>query len=316
MKPREACTILTIGDLVIDLNITLDSLPVLSDAHQLVKNLQFEPGGAGNFLIAGRHLGAKMVSLGVVGSDLYGNELISVFEDRGIETRGIIKQPDGSTTIVFVLADGKGQHVFLGHIGEGPEVQFDDSWKSAIRGADVVHTFGYTLQEARLTNAFLEVMSFARLCGKPVYFDPGPHVKNVPWELRQAALDRCSAVLLTADEIPMIMKYGKDVQDAAGLLSEDIGLVVVKRGQGGCIAFTHQGETTHPGFLVEQVDSTAAGDSFAAALIVALEQGFPLGDALAVANAMGAAKVRKIGSGRQVPTLAEVREILGDEVQF
>ena len=316
MKPREDCTILSIGDLVTDLNMIVDSFPILPDAHQVVNNLQFEPGGAGNFLMAGRHLGAKMVSLGVVGSDLYGSELISAFQSEGIDTKGIIQQENGSTTVVFGLADGKGQHVFLGHIGTGPDVDFMDSWKTAILDADAIHTFGYTLQEARLTNAFLEGMAFAHHHNKMVFFDPGPHVKNVPWELRQAALDRCSAVLLTEDEIPLVLKKGKDLQDAVQLLTEEIRLVVVKRGKQGCIAFTPHGEVTHPGFPVEQIDSIAAGDSFAAALIVALVQGYGLEDALAVANAMGAAKVKKLGSGRQVPTLAEVREILAGTIKF
>lgn len=316
MKSREDCIILSIGDLVTDLNMVVETFPILPEAHQLVKNIQFEPGGAGNFLIAGSHLGAQMTALGVVGEDLYGTELISVLESEGIATDGIVQQPEGSTTIVFVLADGQGKHVFLGHVGEGAEVHFTDGWKAAIRCADAVHSFGYTLQETRLTNAFLEAMAYAQHCNKPVFFDPGPYIKNVPWELRQAALERCSAVLLTGDEIPLVVPDGKHLLDAAKLLSEEVKLVVVKLGQEGCVAFTHEGQVAHPGYQVEQVDSTAAGDSFAAALIVALAQGYPLEDSLAVANAMGAAKVGKMGSGRQVPTLTELRDILGSEVHF
>lgn len=316
MKPREDCRILAVGDLVTDLNMIVDAFPIFPEAHQVVDNLQFEPGGAGNFLIAGSHLGATMVALGVVGNDLFGTEMISTFQLEGIDTRGIVQQEDGSTTIVFGLADGKGQHVFLGHIGTGPDVDLTDHWRDAIHHADAVHCFGYTLQEERLTDALLESMAYARLLKKPVFFDPGPHVKNVPWELRQAALDRCSAVFLTEDEIPFVLENGRCLQDAEDLLTEDVGLVVVKLGKSGCVAFTHEGEVAHPGFVVEEVDSTAAGDSFAAALIIALIQGYPLEGALAVANAMGAAKVRKLGSGRQVPTLMELRDVLAGEVDF
>ena len=316
MKPRDDCRILSVGDLVTDLNMIVDDFPILPEAHQVVDNLQFEPGGAGNFLIAGSHLGAKMMALGVVGSDLFGTEMVSTFQLEGIDTQGIVQQDDGSTTIVFGLADGKGQHVFLGHIGKGPDVDLTDQWKDAIQHADAVHCFGYTLQEERLTEALLDSMAYARLLKKPVFFDPGPHVKNVPWELRQAALDRCTAVLLTEDEIPLVLQNSSSLQDAENLLTEEVGLVVVKLGKKGCVAFTHDGEVSHPGFVVEEVDSTAAGDSFAAALIIALIQGYLLGDALAVANAMGAAKVRKLGSGRQVPTLIELREVLAGEVDF
>lgn len=316
MKPREDCRILSVGDLVTDLNMIVDAFPVLPEVHQVVDNLQFEPGGAGNFLIAGSHLGAKMVALGVVGNDLFGTEMVSAFQSEGIDTRGIVQQDDGSTTVVFGLADGKGQHVFLGHIGTGPDVDLSDQWKDAVRHADAVHCFGYTLQEERMTDALLDSMAYARHLKKPVFFDPGPHVKNVSWELRQAALDRCSAVLLTEDEIPLVLQNGSSLADAEHLLTEDVEVVVVKLGKNGCVAFTHEGEVAHPGFAVDEVDSTAAGDSFAAALIIALIQGYLLGDALAVANAMGAAKVRKLGSGRQVPTLMELREVLAGEIDF
>ena len=308
--------IVSLGDLVGDLNLKVQAFPIVPDIHQLVKTIGFEPGGAGNFLIAGRHLGAKMLALGVVGNDLYGSELISIFKAEGIDTRGIIQQPNGSTTLVLVLADGQGDHVFLGYVGEGPEVPIQDDWKSAIQSADAVHTYGYTLQETRLVNAFLDGMAFARSCKKPVFFDPGPYIKNVSWDLRQRALTRCTAVLLTADEIPLVVRNGKSAQDAARLLSEDINLGIVKRGQAGCIAFTHDGEIEHPGFPVRQVDSTGAGDSFAAALIIAILQGCPLPAVLAIANAMGAAKVKKMGSGRQVPTLDEIRDVLGEDIIF
>lgn len=314
MKPRGDCHILSFGDLVVDLNATVENFPIMPEAHQLVSNIQVEPGGAGNFLIAGSHLGARMKALGAVGEDLYGNELISIFQSEGIDTEEIIIQKDGSTTLVFVLADGQGQHVFLGHVGEGPEIGLTGSWESAIQSADAVHTYGYTLQEARLVKACLEGMAYARELKKPVFFDPGPYAKNVDWALREEALTHCSAVLLTVEEIPLVYPGGKTVQDAAELLSDEITLVVVKLGQQGCIAFTHKGSVGHPGFPVSAVDTTGAGDSFAAALIISLVQGYPLADALAIANAMGAAKVGKLGSGRQMPTLAEVQGILGESL--
>jgi sugar/nucleoside kinase (ribokinase family) len=51
-------------------------------------------------------------------------------------------------------------------------------------------------------------------------------------------------------------------------------------------------------------DTAAAGDSFDAAFIYAYLRGWPLSDIAAFANAMGAAKVQKLGSGSSVPTAA------------
>ena len=124
-------------------------------------------------------------------------------------------------------------------------------------------------------------------------------------------------ILLTEEEIPLVLPDGQGLADVPHLFSEHLKLVVVKRGSAGSIVWTAGGQRAeHPGFKVPLVDSTAAGDSFAAAFIAAWLQGRPLADVLAIANAMGAAKVQKPGSGRQVPTLAEVRAVLGGDLEI
>lgn len=317
MKSFSELTILSLGDLVSDLNVAIQSLPVTHQGHQLVDRVHLEPGGAGNFLLAGARLGCRMIALGVVGDDIYGREMLEVLESEGVKTEDVIRQPDGNTTLVFVLADNHGHHVFLGQVGRGPQVSLQDNWKAALRSADAVHSYGYTLNEERLAPTLLAGMEYALACGKPVFFDPGPHVANVPMETRRQALQRCSAVLLTEEEIPLVVPGGQGLADAPRLFSETVHLVVVKRGSEGSLALSADGrQVEHPGFKVPLVDSTAAGDSFAAAFIASWLQGRPLLDALAIANAMGAAKVQKPGSGRQVPTLAEVRAVLNGTVNF
>lgn len=311
MRPLSEISILSLGDLVADLNVSIEKLPVLHQEHQLVRRVQLEPGGAGNFMLAGARLGARITALGVIGDDLYGREMLQVLESEGVQTRDVIRQPDGNTTLVFVLADEHGHHVFLGHVGLGPAVTLQENWKAALRTADAVHSYGYTLNEVRLADTLLAGMEYALNCGKLVFFDPGPHVAHLPFERRRQALQRCSAVLLTEDEIPLVVEGGHGLQDAPRLFSDTVQLVVVKRGSNGCVAFRPSAEPVeHPGFRVPLVDTTAAGDSFAAAFIAAWLQGRPLPEVLAIANAMGAAKVQKPGSGRQVPTLAEVRAVL------
>lgn len=316
MKPFSELTILSLGDLVSDLNVGIDHLPVEHQGHQLVDTVRLEPGGAGNFLLAGARLGCRMIALGVVGDDIYGREMLEVLEAEGVETQDAIRQPDGNTTLVFVLADHHGHHVFLGQVGRGPQVSLQDNWKTALRSADAVHSYGYTLNEERLAPTLLAGMEYALANGKPVFFDPGPHVANVSMETRRQALRRCSAVLLTEEEIPLVVPGGQGLADAPRLFSETLRLVVVKRGAAGSVALAADGsQAEHPGFRVPLVDSTAAGDSFAAAFIATWLQKRPLAEALAIANAMGAAKVQKPGSGRQVPTLDEVRVVLGGAVK-
>jgi sugar/nucleoside kinase (ribokinase family) len=87
-------------------------------------------------------------------------------------------------------------------------------------------------------------------------------------------------------------------------------MVCVKHGKNGCQIHTVAESAGHPGFKVPVRDTTAAGDSFAAAFLYGYLQKWDLSDIALFANAMGAAKVRKMGSGRQVPTLGEMRSVL------
>lgn len=312
MKPFSEINVISLGDLVADMNIRIPGLPVENGRHQLVQSFQLEPGGAGNFLLAGARLGLRMTALGAVGADPYGGEMLEILAAEGIDVRPVISQPSGNTTLVFVLADSSGQHVFLGHYGRGPQISLGEDWQTAIRGADALHSFGYTLNEARLTPAMLASMQYARSQGKPVFFDPGPHVIGVDFHLVSAALENSSALLLTEEEIPLVLPGASGLEAAPRLLTGDIKLVVIKRGPAGCILFTPDERIEHPGFAVPVRDTTAAGDSFAAALIGTFLQGRPLREVAAIANAMGAAKVQKPGSGRQVPTLDEIRRVLDD----
>ena len=86
--------------------------------------------------------------------------------------------------------------------------------------------------------------------------------------------------------------------------------VIVKLGDQGC--FAHAGLTRDhfPGFPVEVKDTTAAGDTFNAALAVALAEGAPLEHALRFANAAAAISVTRPGAQASAPSRREVDAFL------
>ncbi|HEY0698290.1 MAG TPA: PfkB family carbohydrate kinase, partial [Micromonospora sp.] len=64
-----------------------------------------------------------------------------------------------------------------------------------------------------------------------------------------------------------------------------------------------------PGLSVRTVDTTGAGDSFCAGAIAAMLAALPLAEIGASANLLGAAAVEKLGAGRSLPTLDELRHV-------
>jgi sugar/nucleoside kinase (ribokinase family) len=299
-----------LGDLVADVVLTIPKLPVQADEHQLAEDIRVEPGGAGNFLIAGTRLGLSMGALGVLGDDIFGSAVLDILKSEGIHVNGVIQQPGTNTTTVIVLVDHMGRHVFLGEYGQGPEISLPEVWKRTVHETRAVFVPGYSLREGRIAAAVEETMSLAHQYRVPVFFDPGPEMAMVAEARTASILKNSYAVLLTEEEIPILVRDQGGLEGARTLLQMGPELVCVKQGDQGCVILTPGGEFPHPGFRVPVRDTAAAGDSFAAAFIYGVLRQWPWDKVGVFANAMGAAKVQKLGSGTQVPTADEVRAVL------
>jgi ribokinase len=304
--------VISIGDLVADLVVTIPELPVEANRHQHAHSIRVEPGGAGNFLIAGARLGMEMQAAGTLGDDFFGQAVADRLEIEQVGLHGVIRTAGSTTTTVIVLVDDHGGHVFLGSYGEGPKVTLPHSWMEEIAACQAVFAAGYTLQEKRISDATFEALDFAKQRSVPVFFDPGFEMARCTEDQKKHALAVSRVLLLTEEELPFLTgdKVGVEVEAARNLLNESLELVCLKRGPEGCMIISRAEVIAHAGYPVPVRDTAAAGDSFDAAFIYAYLKNWPLKDIAAFANAMGAAKVQKLGSGSSVPTAAEVQQVL------
>ena len=299
--------ILSIGDLVADIIVSIPALPARAGQHQIAREMRLEPGGGANFLIAGARLGYPMTAIGALGADDWGQQVAALVQAEGVDLSGV--EHTGTTTTVIVLVAPGGEHVFLGRHGHGPTVSLGKRATGLLHRAGAVFCAGYTLCEARLTNLTLAALTQAKSAGIPVYFDPGPQMGDVPAETRTQVLSLVDVLLTTEEELPLLV----DGTTPTNLLKLGLQTVVVKRGADGCAVYT--ADQPEPvvelaGHPVEVVDTSAAGDSFNAGFMVGQLRGLSLRESATLANAVGAAKVQKLGGGRSVPTRAEVQAII------
>ncbi len=305
MKAK-AAPLVSLGDLVADLVVSIPHLPVEAGRHQVASDLRLSPGGSGNFLIAGARLGQPMAALGALGADHWGQSVAEIIAGEGVDLS--LVRHTGTTTVVLVLVGQAGDHVFLGKIGEAGKIDLRSSEAALIRGAGALFCAGYTLCEAHQAAWAIEAMAVAQAAGVPVFFDPGPQLAAAPDEWRAAAWPLMDVLLTTEDEISLLGGGTLDEIFAVGPAT-----IVVKRGAAGCTVYG-RGQAAPivevAGHPVPVVDTSAAGDSFDAAFIAAWIWGWPLGACAQLANAVGAAKVQKLGGGLSVPTLAEVQAVI------
>ena len=88
--------------------------------------------------------------------------------------------------------------------------------------------------------------------------------------------------------------------------------IILKLGEQGCLCSDGGTEIAVPGFPVKAVDTTAAGDTFNAALGVALCEKLPLEQALRFANAAAAISVTRLGAQSSAPSRDEVESFLSE----
>ncbi len=144
----------------------------------------------------------------------------------------------------------------------------------------------------------------------PSFFDPGPGNPALDSAWHGEACRRSAIVLATEDEARRISGRSDPLESARALLALGPELVVIKRGVAGCFLVRKDEVHREAGLPVEARDATGAGDSLDAAVIDGFLRRLPLAALGTLANAVGAAKVQKLGTGRNMPTRDEVRAVL------
>ena len=228
------------------------------------------PGGApGNFLAALNAYGAKTGFLGKVGDDAFGHLLLGTLTQAGIETKGIVVDPEVFTTLAFVTFDDKGDRSFSFARKPGADTQlcWEEVDKTMIDEAKVFHfgTLSLTGEPARTTTQ--KAVAYAKEQGKLITYDP--NLRKPLWKTEEEAkeqilwgLYQADVVKISDEEVEFLWNCTPE-EGADKLLNEfGVSLAMVTLGPKGCYLKTANAVCVAPGPKVSPIDTTGAGDIF------------------------------------------------------
>ncbi len=296
-------SIIGIGDLVVDVITQISNFPITEGNFYLSHNCYPDAGGRSNFLIAASRLGSKVFALGCLGDDFWGQLLKKILTKEKIDLS--LVQTFASTSRSIVITDQKGNHAFLGYFGEDVEYEFDRESVTKIQSASALYASGYNFQNEYSARMTLHAYEFAKSDCLFRGFDTGPIFHTLDPALQTEILSLSTHIFLTGEEFNLL-----NFRNFSRFFELGAKAVVIKLGKDGCDLYSDDSKLFHiPGLKVPVLDTTAAGDCFAAGFMTGLVKGYSLRKCAEFANCVGAAKVQKLGGGQNVPTLDQVRAV-------
>jgi ribokinase len=266
------------------------------------------PGGKGaNQAIAAARLGARVAFIGRVGRDTRGDLLARRLREEGVDTEHLGRDPESGTGVALIMVDRHGEKQIFAAPGANARVA-EDHLRAA---APLIRRGRVLLLQLELPLEVVEgVARLAKASGAMVVLDAAP-----PRPLADSLLAGLDVVRANAGEARALT--GVDVRDSASarraasvLRNRGAKTAIVSAGENGDLILSPDGEQRLPRFDVATVDSTGAGDAFAAAIAVALAEGRRWSEAGPWASAAAALKTTKLGAQAGLPRREEVLSFL------
>ncbi|MGB9964843.1 carbohydrate kinase family protein [Halobacterium hubeiense] len=280
-----------------DVTLRVDALPEPDGEARIVSQRRSGGGSAANAAVALAGFDVDTGLVGSVGDDENGLLARRELDRVGVDLDGLRVVEDAETSVKYLVVDGDGEVMVLGNDGANEAVHPADVDADYVRAAEHVHL---TSQRPETATRIAELAADA---GATVSFDPGRRLDERDYA---ATIERCDVLFVNDREALEVLE--EDATYAESAVGDRV--VVVKHGAEGATVHTPDGSFEHPGFDVEPVDTTGAGDAFAAGFIaVLLDHPDDYERALEFANACGALAARAEGA-RTAPTFPEVEAFL------
>jgi sugar/nucleoside kinase (ribokinase family) len=295
--------VLCIGDVMLDviarINVSPQKINFGSDTASRISTSS--GGAAGNVAAWLTRTDARSTIVSHVGDDPAGAAIVAEFDALGVSHGDLVIQGETSGVVV-VLVDSSGERTMFPDKGANSRLTVTDL--PDLGAFQAVYISGYALLNPLARDGVLEMIEKIKADGLPIYFDPASvgAMKDVTdKELHNwfSMMD----VLFVNEEESIYLTGSVEIERALDYLLDFSQVVVIKRGSAGAIAKARGFDSISlPAVASTVIDTTGAGDSFAAGFIASYSKNHDLTAALQAGGELAAGCVAIVGGRPRVGT--------------
>jgi sugar/nucleoside kinase (ribokinase family) len=282
-------------------------------ALELVDEISLHGGGCAlNTASALVRLGLDARVVGKVGADPFGDFILQLLDERGVDRRGVLQDSAVSTSATVVLVDSAGERTFLHLPGANGRLRREELDEDALFSGRALHVAGALVMPELDGSPTAGILEEAKARGLTTSLDTVWDATG-RWERLLPSLPHLDLFVPSLAEGSAISREPEPESVAAWLRKRGVGTVAIKLGAEGCFVASEEFEGFVAAPAVDAIDGTGSGDAFAAGLLYGHLAGWPLERAAALANAAGALAATAVGAVEGVRGLEDTLALAGLE---
>ncbi|GGD86138.1 5-dehydro-2-deoxygluconokinase [Paenibacillus nasutitermitis] len=305
-----------IGRLCVDLNANEINRPM----EETMSFTKYVGGSPANITIGMSRLGLRTAFIGKIADDAMGRFITGYLEKNGIDTANVVTDKTGAVTgLAFTEIKSPTDCSILMYRDNAADLKLSPSEvnEELIAGSSVLLISGTALAASPSREAVFLALDYARKHGTTVVFD----IDYRPYTWKSAeetavyynlAAEKCDIIIGTREEFDMMERFEpnperSDLFTAAKWFNYSTGIVIIKHGKEGSIAYTRDGaEHRAKSYPAKVVKTFGAGDSYAAGFLYGILSGWSIERSMEYGSAAACIVISSHSCSDAMPTAEQV----------
>lgn len=304
--------VIAVGNANIDNLVITEKLAEQDEKVPIKKFIRFAGGGAANFAVSISRLGKKVGFIGCIGDDENGKFFVESIRSEGVDTTFLRILSGYITGFTLIFNTEKGEHVMYTYRGANNELSITEDMVEYISKAKILHL-------ASIKQKVIEqAVSVKEKTGILLSVDPGKTTLLIGYDKLKYLFRNIDLLFINRVEFKAFVG-SEPTEELVHKIAKELNIILsVQLGDRG--SFVSNGEKTYhiPSFKIKNIlDTTAAGDAYAAGFIFGLLNKLEVKDCALLGHAVAALKIQKIGTQKAMPYLNDLKNFLREQkVEF